>query len=554
MSTAGLQASILSYKQHPEKIQQPYDAVVIGSGLGGLSAAAILAKEGKRILVLERHYTAGGFTHSFTRRGYEWDVGIHYLGEVHRPHTELANWFSYISDDQLQWADMGEVYDKIIFGTQVFEFHKGKENFITHLQQYFPSAADQQSIEDYVALLYEITRTARLYFAEKALPNSVSWAVGGLLRRKFLQWAQKTTLEVLSGITKNQQLIGVLTGQYGDYGLTPSKSSFAIHAMVAKHFLNGGSFPIGGCSRIANTISDVIAKAGGCVLTNAEVDQILLHKGAAVGVRLADGAEIRSNLVISDAGILNTFGRLLPPDVAQEYGLNKQMQQVQPSVGHVGLYLGFKKTAQELGLGKANYWIYPPDGYDHDANLNNYLQKPDEAPFPVTYISFPSAKDPDWLNRYPGTATIDIISVAPYEWFSQWENTRWKKRGDEYNARKEQITQRLLQVLYQYEPHLEQHLDYHELSTPLSTRNFSNYAHGELYGIDHNPQRFGLRFLRPQTPLKNLYLSGQDIASAGIGGALTGGVLAVSAILKRDMAGKMRREVQAMRQTNANRF
>lgn len=540
--------AILSYKQHPEIVQQPFNAVVIGSGIGGLSAAAILAKEGRRVLVLERHYTAGGFTHSFTRRGYEWDVGIHYLGEVHRPHTELANWFSYISDDQLQWADMGEVYDKIIFGQEIFEFHKGKENFISHLQQQFPAAADQQAIEDYVALLYDITRSARLYFAEKALPGAVSWALGGLLRRKFLHLASQTTLQVLQSITNNAKLIGVLTGQYGDYGLTPAKSSFAIHAMVAKHFLNGGSFPAGGCSRIAETVAEVIAKAGGCVLTNAEVEEIIIHKNEAVGVRLAGGAEIRCPLVISNAGILNTYNRLLPPQTAQQFGLQGQAQQVQPSVGHVGLYLGFKKTAEELGLGKANLWIYPENGYNHDANLNNYLQNPDEAPFPLTFISFPSAKDPDWQNRYPGTATIDIITVAPYHWFAKWENTRWKKRGEDYNNWKEQITQRLLQVLYQYEPQLQQHLDYHELSTPLSTQHFSNYAFGELYGIDHTPQRFGLKFLRPQTAIKNLYLSGQDIVSAGIGGALTGGVLAASAILKRDMTAKIRREVQATRQ------
>src|SRR5580698_3391281 len=102
-----------SYKQ--EKITGNYDAIVIGSGLGGLSTAAFLSKEGKKVLVLERHYTPGGFTHVFTRRGYEWDVGLHYVGEVHRPHTDVSRMFNYITDGSLKWAEMDEVYDKMFF-------------------------------------------------------------------------------------------------------------------------------------------------------------------------------------------------------------------------------------------------------------------------------------------------------------------------------------------------------------------------------------------------------------------------------------------------------
>ncbi len=535
--------AIHSYKQQPELLHRDYDAVVIGSGIGGLSFAAIMAKEGKRILVLERHYTAGGFTHSFKRRGYEWDVGIHYLGEVHRPHTELANWFAYISDGQLEWAEMGEVYDKIIFGQKVYEFHAGKENFISNLQLQFPAAADQQAIEDYVQLLYQATHAARTFFAEKALPAPLAWAFGGLLRRKYLKLSQQTTYEVLSSFTNNQQLIGVLTGQYGDYGMTPKTGSFVIQAMVTKHFLNGGGFPVGGCSRIADTIAAVITKAGGNVLTNAEVAQIKVKNGKAVGIVMADGAEISTPLIISDAGIVNTYQHLLSKEVQKDLKLTEQMEQVKPSVSHIALYLGFKKTAEELGLTKANLWIYPEDGYDHEANMENYLQHPDTAPFPMVYISFPSAKDPDWQNRYPGTATVDIITFAPYEWFEKWEETRWKKRGVDYDTWKEQTTQRLLKVLYQYVPQLEGEVDYHELSTPLSTKHFVNYQHGELYGIEHSPHRFSLRFLRPQTPITNLYLTGQDIASAGVGGALTGGVLTAAALLKRDVPGMIRKRV-----------
>ncbi len=119
---------IQSYKQKLE-LEEHYDAIIIGSGMGSLTTAALLSKEGKKVMVLERHYTAGGFTHVFKRRGYEWDVGIHYIGEVQNPNAAIRKMFDYVSNNQLEWADMGEVYDKIIIGDKTYDFVKGVENF-----------------------------------------------------------------------------------------------------------------------------------------------------------------------------------------------------------------------------------------------------------------------------------------------------------------------------------------------------------------------------------------------------------------------------------------
>jgi all-trans-retinol 13,14-reductase len=119
---------IQSYKQNPS-VATHYDTIIIGSGMGSLTTGAILAKEGQKVLILERHYTAGGFTHVFKRRGYEWDVGIHYIGEVQRPNSVIKRLFDYITDAQLHWADMGDVYDKIVIGDKAYDFVKGVQNF-----------------------------------------------------------------------------------------------------------------------------------------------------------------------------------------------------------------------------------------------------------------------------------------------------------------------------------------------------------------------------------------------------------------------------------------
>ena len=353
------------------------------------------------------------------------------------------------------------------------------------------------------------------------------------MRRKYLEYANKTTYEVLKSITQNENLIKVLTGQYGDYGLPPKQSSFAMHASVARHYFNGGSFPIGGSSQIIETIDPVIEKGGGTILINAEVNQILLEKKKVIGVLMNDGKKFFANNVVSSTGIFNTYEKLIPQSVSQKYQLNQQLEKVNPSVAHACLYLGLKGSPEKLKLPKNNLWVYPEKG-DHDTIVENYLSD-SKAPFPVVYISFPAAKDPSWSERYPDRSTIDIITLLPFDLVKEWQGTKWMKRGKEYEELKEKMSQRLLETLYHQLPHLKGKIDHYELSTPLTTQNFVNYKEGEIYGIDHTPQRFRQKFLQPRTPIKNFYLTGQDIISAGVGGALFSGAVTASAMQGKNL-------------------
>ena len=151
--------------RHAE-ISGDYDAIVIGSGMGGLATAALLAKHGgKRVLVLERHYTAGGFTHTFRRPGYEWDVGVHYIGQVMDLKSPLRQAFDDLTDAKLDWADMGEVYDRVIIGDDAYDFVKGRESFRARMHEYFPS--ERGAIDRYLDLLSSTVRRTGLFFAEK---------------------------------------------------------------------------------------------------------------------------------------------------------------------------------------------------------------------------------------------------------------------------------------------------------------------------------------------------------------------------------------------------
>lgn len=518
------------YREHD--LSEPFDAVVIGSGVGGLGAAALLARHaGKRVLVLERHFTPGGFTHVFRRRGWEWDVGLHYVGAVQNPGSLTRRLFDHVTGGRLRWTPLAEVYDRIAIGDRVYDLAAGPEAFAGRMKERFPGEA--RAIDRYLETVRQVGRSSRLYFAEKALPGPLSALVGPVLRRPLLRHARLTTGEALGRITANRELIGVLTGQYGDYGLPPGRSSFAIHAMLVRHYLWGGSYPVGGSSQIAAAIAPAIETAGGRVLYQAEVEEILVRRGRAVGVRMADGAEIHAPVVISDAGVRNTFLRLLPRAVAERHGLEERLRGLAPSLGHLCLYAGFRGTDAELGLPRSNLWIYP--GYDHDANLEAFLEDPEDAPLPLVYASFPSARDPSFASRCPGHATMELITVAPFDLFRPWRERPWRRRGGEYEALKVRFAERMLAELDRWMPGLAEKITFMEISTPLSTRHLVGYGRGEIYGLEHSPERFRQRFLRPRTPIRGLYLTGQDVTTCGVSGALAAGYLTASVVLGKNL-------------------
>ena len=264
------------------------------------------------------------------------------------------------------------------------------------------------------------------------------------------------------------------------------------------------------------------------MFTYALVKKILLEGDTVSGVAMADGHNIACKCVISSAGIGNTFSKLLPPDAVKSAGYDKLLRKVKPSMAHLGVYIGLKQTAEQLGLPKTNFWIYP--GNDFDTAVDGFMEDP-QAPFPVVYISFPSAKDPDYERRHPGTATIEIVAPAPYEWFEKWQGTTWGKRGDDYDAFKAQLGERLMQHLYEKLPQLDGKVDYYEVSTPLSTDHFCAYQYGELYGLDHDPVRLQQNWLGPRTRFNGLWLTGQDVLTCGVTGAMMAGLLTTAAII-----------------------
>jgi phytoene dehydrogenase-like protein len=287
-----------------------WDTIVIGSGIGGMTAAALLSELGHRVLVLEQHYVPGGFTHVFKRKGWTWDVGVHAVGEV-TEHTMTGRLLARLTRGRLRWATLGPVYDEFHYPDDfTIGFPDSPGQFRETLVEAFPE--EVEAIDRYLALVRQTADAMKGYYLSRALPTWLAALTSRWLAGPAQPFFEKRTAEIVAGLTDNPQLRNLLTAQWGYYGSVPSRSSFAIQALVVKHFLHGGYYPVGGSQAIASELLRTVAENGGWTRIEADVEEILVENNQARGVRLASGEILRASQVISAAGLPSTVRKLRP--------------------------------------------------------------------------------------------------------------------------------------------------------------------------------------------------------------------------------------------------
>lgn len=228
------------------KLPKNIEVVVIGSGIGGLYLAALLAKSGRVVVVLEQHYVAGGCTHEFTDKGWTFDTGVHYVGRAEK----YGKLLELVSSEPIEFAKMGSeadgfVYDQIKIGDEaIHSLRAGRHNFIQDLQQRFPE--EKEAIEKYVDLVVKCNKSADLHFFGKLFPRFLQRLLDPILSAKFNKLASRTVKGVMDELFSSELLKAILCGQFGDYGMSPSRASFFIHAGIVSHYLDGGYYPVGG--------------------------------------------------------------------------------------------------------------------------------------------------------------------------------------------------------------------------------------------------------------------------------------------------------------------
>ncbi|XP_036413560.1 inactive all-trans-retinol 13,14-reductase-like [Colossoma macropomum] len=518
------------------EVPQKLDAIVIGSGVGGLTAAAVLAKLGKKVLVLEQNDQAGGLCQTFTKEGFEFDSAFHFVGQVHE-NSILKIAFDQITDGQLRFAELDPHVDTVVIGTgkrrKEYTIFSGKRQMEAHLKKQFPN--DTKAIEEFFKIMKICSTKIHLLCDLKLVPlwfaRFILWSGIADWISPIFKYSRTSTLEMISSLTDNKDLLTVLS--HICYGVPPKDSSGMITALFLHHSKRGSFYPVGGASEIPYHIIPVIQKAGGKVLVKAPVSRILVDKsGSAYGVTVKttdEEVEIRAPVIISNAGLLTTFHKLLPPEIKMEPEVVDCLENVKPGRGFFQVFAGFNATQEELGITSTSYRLYKSNNMD--TALEDYFSLDEEdAPdnIPMMFMSFPSAKDPTSKSRFPGQSRMMIHTVVNAKWFGKWKGIPEEDRGEDFKEFKMRFANHLFDWACVHFPKLREKLVMLHAVSPI------NKHAGAILSAEHNLERFQpltIAKTRSTTPIKNLYLSGQDVFSAGVSGAVHGGLLCASSVL-----------------------
>ena len=512
-------------------MNQP-DVIIIGSGVGGLTLASLLAQlQKKRVLVLERHFQPGGYSHQFSRGNYHWDVGLHYVGAMQKG-SPLRSIFDLVTGSQVDWSPLPEPFERFSYPGTDFNVTGDPKKFEADLIGRFPK--EEKAIRAYFK---DITRAARGITSAQLAINSrgpMRWIMAAG-RWYFGKHLRLSTKEYLDARFHDPLLKALLPSQWGDYGLPPGESAFPVHAMVAHHYLQGAYYPVGGSGGIAESVRKILEDNGGQILLRQEVTEIIIENGKAVGVRArrvgaADSTieEFRAPIVISAAGAATTYMRLIPESQPLPFRQSlTQFIQRNPLSSAAGLYVGLSDDPRKIGASGGNIWIYSDT--DHDAMYARRASalasgKPEHA-----YVSFPSLRDPKATAH-----TAEILTFADYDTFVKWREQPWLRRDEDYKQLKERISDGLLALVESRLPGFTALVARRELSTPLTNEHFTGHPRGGVYGLSVCPERMAPEaraWHEVRSPIPGLYLTGVDtMLLPGIVSALVAGVVTLSAL------------------------
>lgn len=498
-----------------------YDAIIIGSGAGGLTAAVALAQAGKKVLVLEQHDRPGGWTHSFTLNGYRFSPGVHYIGDLQEGGGLRRIYDGLGVSQDLTFVELNpDGYDHIVIGDQRIDFPKGKENLIERLKSRFPHEA--QGIDAYFADIVAMMSALRnVGNWRKPLQTFLSVPV-------IFEWARRTGADLINTHISDPILRGVLAGQSGDHGMPPSQVSAFMHAGITDHYLNGGYYPLGGAFTIPRAFVRALKRAGGEIWLGTRVKRILFEGKRVIGVELESGEEIRAGIVVSNADPEVTFGQLIGREKLSAR-LKRKLNSAAYSTSCLSLFFATDMDLRAEGLDSGNMWYY--DHADVDGIYKSGLTDAalyDETP-PGMFLTVTTLKDPSKMHS--GHHTCESFAFVGYEAFAKWAHTKYGSRPTDYDAMKEDLAWRMVRGLEKRIPGLSKHIVYYSLGTPLTNEHYLNATRGNLYGIDKRPSQVGPLGFTPRTEFDGLFLCGQSTLSHGVAGVTASGIDAAKAVL-----------------------
>jgi phytoene dehydrogenase-like protein len=349
------------------------------------------------------------------------------------------------------------------------------------------------------------------------------------------RWGMATAESLIRKYVKHPVLAGILAAQSGDHGLPPSMAPAPVHASVTAHYFDGGYYPKGGAAALPRADLKALRKAGGDIQVRATVEKILVEGRRAIGVRLADGTEVRCRQVVSNADPHVTFGKLIAPEHLSR-GLKRKLARTKYSTSALSLFLATDLDVRAAGMDSGNYWYYP------HADVEGIYRKgltgwgAEIRDLPGLFLTFPTLKDPTKLDTQRGHHTMEAFTFVGYDAYKAWETSRLGERPDAYNQLKAELLDRMIETASRIVPGLRERVVFADLGTPLTNVHYCAATGGNLYGTEKSRWQVGPWAFPVRTELDGLVLCGSSTLSHGVMGAAFSGLIAARELLGGTLA------------------
>ncbi|MFQ5861652.1 MAG: phytoene desaturase family protein [Candidatus Brocadiales bacterium] len=436
------------------RLQDKYDVIIIGAGIGGLVSGAFLARRGKKTLVVEQHNLPGGYCTSFKRKGFIFDSAVHHIGGcskysiVGRCLKELGIELEFFRLDPM---------DSLIFPSFSVDIPADIENYKSFLQKRYP--AEKGSISNF------FDDFIRLY---RAIINE-SDGSPTLERHKGLTYGA-----MLDSFFDDPELKTVLAGQWGYLG-SPARevSSIGMCQMLINYLRDGAYYPRGGTQNFANAFARSLRDSGGDLLLSSRVEEIFLKNNRVTGVELDGGEELSAEYVVSNIDARQTFFDLIKEEIDRTY--LDRVRGMKESPSYFLLYLGLGPEV-DLSDFRRGFYHSPNDQWK--------------------YISAPTKVDQSLAPEGRQEITVVATIEEKYDDIKDWKGL------------KDRLTKCTIRYLENLVPNLTRHIEVVEAATPKTLERYTLNSRGAAYGWAVTLEQTGPGRLGNKAPVENLYLAG----------------------------------------------
>lgn len=489
-----------------------YDAVIIGSGLGSLCCAYILAKEGMKVCVLEKNRQIGGSLQIFSRDKSIFDTGVHYIGALDEGQN-LNTYFKYfglMQELKLQKLDV-DGYDLISFkgDENIYPHAQGYENFVEQLARFFPN--ERKNLKLYIEKVKETCAAFPMYnLSDKSKDHVNPW---------YLETDAKSAIESFFQDRKLQQIIA---GNSLLYAGVPGKTPFYIHALVVNSYIESAYRCVDGSSQIAKILSNRIKQMGGEIFNYSEAKKFHFKNSEIESVELINGDRIEGKLFISGIDLSRTIEMVEGPELRTAY--KNRIKKLENTISSFLVHAVTKPGS----IHHFNYNIYHCNQPDIWTGVN-YTKET----WPESFGLFgtTSSKHPNFTENFT------LFAYMRFEECEKWVDTKniipnhITERGQEYEDFKQQKAEKLLAALEERIPGMKNNIQSYTCATPITYRDYIGSKDGTLYGVlkDYkDPQK---TFITAKTKINNLYLTGQSLNLHGVMGVTVSAAITCSDIL-----------------------